>query len=130
MREQRVALKHHVDRPQIGRHAGDVGPVEQDAALARLLEAGQHPQERGLAAARRPKQREEFALEDVQRQLLDGGERTEALAHRLEPHQRPDHALVPGRQAFGSAARISTVWIALRHARYAKRAGPTAQLAS
>ena len=88
VREQRIALEHHVDRPPVRRHAGDILPVQQDAALARLLEAREHPQQRGLAAARGPEQREEFAFEDVQRQPLDGDEIAEALAHRLEPHQR------------------------------------------
>ena len=88
VRKQRIALEHHVDRPPVRRHAGDILPVEQDAALARLLEAREHPQQRGLAAARGPEQREEFAFEDVQRQPLDGDEIAEALAHRLEPHQR------------------------------------------
>ena len=83
--------------------------VEQDAAFARLLEARQHAQQRGLAAARGAEQREEFAFVDVERQPLDGDNAAEALAHRLEPHQRP-------------GGRI--VGIALHHAGHAKRAGP------
>ena len=88
VRKQRIALEHHVDRPPVRRHAGDILAVQQDAAFARLLETREHPQQRGLAAARGPEQREEFAFEDVQRQPLDGDEIAEALAHRLEPHQR------------------------------------------
>ena len=78
-------------------------PVQQDAAFARPLETGEHPQQRGLAAARWAEQREEFAFEDVQRQPLDGDEIAEALAHRLEPHQR-------------LGGQTPVAWIALRHA--------------
>ena len=41
---------------------------------ARRLEAGQHAQQRGLAAARAAEQREELALEDVEADIVDGGE--------------------------------------------------------
>ena len=34
-----------------GGTSGDVLPVEQDAPFARLLEAGEHAQQRGLAGA-------------------------------------------------------------------------------
>ena len=63
MRKQRVALEHHVDRPPVRRHAGQILAVEQDAARVRRLEAGEHAQQRGLAAAGRPEQREELALD-------------------------------------------------------------------
>ena len=78
-----------------GGTSGDILAVEQDAALARPLEAGEHPQQRGLAAARRPEQREELALENVEGQPLDGDEAAKALAHRLEPHQRPRLRIEP-----------------------------------
>ncbi len=49
-----------------GRRCGgtpdDVAPVQQDAPAARLLEAGQHAQKRGLAAAGGTEQREQLAL--------------------------------------------------------------------
>ena len=79
MRKQRVALEHHVDRPPVGRHAGKVRAVEQDAALVRRLEAGEQAQQRGLAAAGGTEQREELALVDVERQAVDRGEVAEAL---------------------------------------------------
>ena len=95
MRKQRVALEHHVDRPPVRRHGGDVVAVEQDAARRRRLEAGEHAQQRGLAAARRPEQREEFAVRDVERKPLDRGQRAEALGR--PPRSAP---------AAGSVARL------------------------
>ena len=53
VREERVALEDRVGRPLERRHALDVDAVDQDPALGRLLEAGDHPQRRGLAAAAR-----------------------------------------------------------------------------
>jgi hypothetical protein len=45
----------------------------------RLLETGQHPQQRGLAAARGAEQREELAVVDIQGEVIDGGEIAKAL---------------------------------------------------
>ena len=53
--------------------------VDEDPALGRLFEAGEHAQQRGLAAARSAEQREEFALVDVERYIVDGGKWTELL---------------------------------------------------
>src|SRR3546814_16235525 len=53
--------------------------LQQDGALAGRLEAGQHAQQRGLAAARGAEQREELALEDVEGDVVDGDEVAETL---------------------------------------------------
>ena len=53
MRKQRVILEHHVDGPLMRQHRCDVAAVKQDAALIRRLEAREHPEQRGLAAAAR-----------------------------------------------------------------------------
>ena len=68
MRKQRIVLEHHVDRTLVRQHLRDVLAVEQDAAVVRRLEAGQHPQQRGLAAAARAQQREKLAGPDIERQ--------------------------------------------------------------
>src|SRR5690606_31619028 len=91
-------------RPPIGRDAAQILPVEQDAALARLLEAGEHAQERGLAAARRAEQREELALVDRQRQIVDGGEVAEPLGDVLEGDIGACRRIVPRREASADAA--------------------------
>ena len=52
VREQRVALEHRVDVALVRRRERHVLAVQQDLAAGRLLEAGDHPQRRRLAAAR------------------------------------------------------------------------------
>jgi len=97
--KQRIALEHHVDRPAVRRHGDDVLAVEQDAAFARRLETGEHAQERGFAAAGGAEQREEFALLDVEREGFDRHHLAEALADRLEAHQRAPGLRLPLRGA-------------------------------
>ena len=63
-------------------------PVEQDAAFVRRLESGEHPQQRGLAAAARAEQREELAGPDVERQPVHRAKGAELLHHRLDAQQR------------------------------------------
>ena len=72
VREQRVGLEHHVDRPLVRRHAG-AGPRRRPRCgpLGRL-EAGDRAQQRGLAAARRAEQREELVVGDVERDAVQG----------------------------------------------------------
>ena len=72
VREERVGLEHHVDGTIVGRHAGHVLPVDQDAARGRRLEAREHAQERRLAGARAAEQAEQLALVDVERDVVDG----------------------------------------------------------
>ena len=83
--EERVALEDRVDVAPVGRHALDRLPLEQDVALVGLLEPGDHPQCRRLAAARRAEHREEGSLRDVEVEVLDGVLVAEALDH---PAQR------------------------------------------
>jgi hypothetical protein len=70
------------------RDIGDVLAVKQDAALVGRLEAGQHPQQRGLAAAARPQQREEFSGMDIKRERIDGTKSVEFFHHRIDTQQR------------------------------------------
>ena len=51
--------------------------AEADLAAVELAEARDHAQQRGLAAARRPEQREELALRDRQVDMIDRLDRTE-----------------------------------------------------
>ena len=50
--------------------AGHVLTVEEDAAGRGFLEAGQHAQQRGLAAAGATQQAEDLALVDLQRDIV------------------------------------------------------------
>ena len=111
MRKQRVVLEHHVDRPLMRQHRRDVPAVEQDAALVRRLETGEHAQQRGLAAAARAEQREELAGADVERQPVDRAETAECLRHALDAQQR--HVVRPaaavGRRRAATASSISAM---------------------
>ena len=53
VREQREALEDHPDVAPVRRPVGDVVVVEEDPALGRMFEPGDHPQHRGLAASGR-----------------------------------------------------------------------------
>ena len=110
--EERVALEDGVDVAPVRRHRLDRLALEEDAALARLLEPGDHPQRRGLAAARRAEQREELALPNRDVEPLDRDVAAEALGHALEadrlrrlrhavslPTSTPEPALAPAEQA-------------------------------
>ena len=82
VREQRVALKDGVGRALVRRQAGDVVAVDQDLARVRLLEAGDHPQRRRLAAAARAEQGEELPFRDVEVDGVDRSEIPEPLRDR------------------------------------------------
>jgi hypothetical protein len=88
VREQRVALEHHVDRPLVGRQVRPGPAVQHDAARGRRLEARQHAQQRALAAARRAQQREDLALGDVQADVVDGLVAVEVLDDVLDLQER------------------------------------------
>ena len=62
--------------------------VEQDPAGGRQLEAGDHPQRRRLARARRAEHREELAVADVEVDAVDGDDVAEALRRRLRGGRR------------------------------------------
>jgi hypothetical protein len=72
MREQRVTLKHRVDRAVIRTDACYVAPAHADLAGSRSLKSGDHAQRCGLSAARRADDREELALLNVQVQFAHG----------------------------------------------------------
>jgi hypothetical protein len=77
--EQGVVLEHRVDVALVRRREGHVVAVEQDAPLGRLLESGDHPQRRRLAAAGRSQHREELAARHLQVDAGNGGHVAEAL---------------------------------------------------
>ena len=72
-------LEDGVDVALVRRHAGDRPPGEEDLALGRLLEAGDHPEGRGLAAARRAEQARERCGWDREPHVIDRDDRPEAL---------------------------------------------------
>ena len=64
-------------------------------ALGRHLEAGDHPQQRGLAAAGRAEQGEELVRADLQRHVIDGLEVPEPLLDAMHS----DGAAMGGRRS-------------------------------
>ena len=71
MREQRVVLEDHVHRALVGGVARNVPPAQLDPSPGRLFEPADHPQRRGLAAAARAEQREEFPGFDAKGDSVD-----------------------------------------------------------
>jgi hypothetical protein len=75
VREQRVGLEDRVDRPLERRQRRDVLAVEQEyLAFARKVEAGDQPEQRGLAATRGAEQGEELVLPDFDGNPVERGE--------------------------------------------------------
>ena len=79
VREQRVALEDRVDRPLVRLEVRHILAADEDAALGGLLEPGDQPQRRRLAAAGGAEQREERSGRNGQVELFDGGEAWKAL---------------------------------------------------
>ena len=69
-------LEHEADIALADAAGEGVIAVEQDLPLVRPFQAGDDPQQRGLARAGRPEQRNEFAGLDLQ---VDVGERRERI---------------------------------------------------
>jgi hypothetical protein len=61
-----VRLEHHRDAALRARHVVDLRAVDQQLAARDVLEPGDHPHQRGFAAAARPDEHDEFAVGDVE----------------------------------------------------------------
>src|SRR4051794_7151948 len=72
----------------VGPHRGDVLAVEDDPPGGGLVEAREHVEERGLAGAVRPDDRDDRLTRDLERDGVDREQAAEALRHvgRLEQH--------------------------------------------
>ncbi len=71
--EQRIILEHEADAAPAHRHGERIAAIEQHAPAARLLEPGNDAQQRRLAGAGRPEQRDQFARLDVERDVGERG---------------------------------------------------------
>ncbi len=80
VRKQRVGLEHHADIALVRLQPGDVLAADDDGAGGRLLEAGDHAQHGGLAAARRAEEGDELAARDIQVEILHHRRGAEGLA--------------------------------------------------
>src|SRR5262245_5695916 len=84
---ERVALKHHRDPAFARGHVVDDDTPDQDLARGRLLEAGDHAQERGLPRTRRAQENQELSL----------------AAFQVDAADRPDGTLA---KSFGQCPRL------------------------
>ena len=73
MRVEGVVLEDHSDVAILRGNVGDVLIADEDATTVDVLQAREHAQGGGLAAAGGADQDEEFAVGDVEAQLVDGG---------------------------------------------------------
>ena len=71
MRKQRVGLEHHRGAPLDRRQADDILAADHDLAVGRLLMAGDHPQDRRLAAAGGPEKAAIGAVGNLQIDAVD-----------------------------------------------------------
>ena len=71
--EKRIGLEHHADLALIGRQRRNVLVLDHDVPGGRSLEAGDHPEDRRLAAPGRTEQRDELASAEAEvRPFHDG----------------------------------------------------------
>ena len=84
VRVQRVALEDHGDVAVLGGDVVDDPVADGERALGDLLEAGDHAQRGGLAAARRADQDHELPVLDLEVQVVDRDDLTEALPDVVE----------------------------------------------
>jgi hypothetical protein len=74
VRIERIALKDHRDVAISRRDLVDDSFADRDRALADLLQAGDHPKSRRLAASGRPDDDDEFAVTYRKGQVIDGAD--------------------------------------------------------
>ena len=108
--EQRIGLEHHADLALMRLQVGHVLAIDADRAARRGLEAGDHAQDRRLAAAGRAEQGQELASLDLEVGALHRGVGAEGLgetADRKEGHGGVRVLL----QRFEPGERFATSWM-------------------
>ena len=90
MRIERVLLEDERDIAILRLQPDDALAVDPDVAVIRLLETGEHPQRRRLAATARAEQDEQLAVVRRERQVLHRGRRLpgKLLPDRVELDRR------------------------------------------
>ena len=124
VRVQRVVLEDHRDVAFLRRHAvHDVVP-DRDLAVGDFLQAGDHPQQRGLAAAGRPDEHAELAVGDRDVDATDHVGRTEPLLDAGDLHRghgTPPKPVLVSRRA---PRAIRAAWHCIRGVELRARASP------
>src|SRR5688572_1023056 len=80
-------------------------------AMSRFFEPGDHPEGRALAAARRPEEHQELLVGDLEREIVDRDDVTEALADAFErntAHSVSSPPSAAGRLGAAVSARART----------------------
>src|SRR6185369_16202385 len=84
VRIERVTLKHHRQVAMLRGYIVNTFAVDQNIARGDRLETGKHSQSRSLAATGWTKQHDEFAVVDLQRQIVDDARAAKCLTYILE----------------------------------------------
>ena len=79
VRKKRVVLEDGVDRAFVGGEVAEFLAVEENGPLGDVLEACDQAKQGGLAAARRPEQREKLVVSDRQTHPGERGHRAESF---------------------------------------------------
>ncbi|KGM00463.1 hypothetical protein Q760_08765 [Cellulomonas cellasea DSM 20118] len=93
VREELAVLEHQPEPAPVHGHTREVGAVPRDRPGGGRLESRDRAQQRGLAAARRPEQRDDLAGRDPERHAVDGHGRAVA---RAVAHDEPVDPQAPG----------------------------------
>jgi hypothetical protein len=72
VRVERIVLEHHRDVAITRGELVDPLAADQELTLGDVLQSGDHPERRGLPAARRTDENHELAVLDVEIHVLDG----------------------------------------------------------
>ncbi|MNF52681.1 hypothetical protein D3C84_340350 [compost metagenome] len=130
VREQGIGLEHHVDRPLVGRHVGDVHAVEQDAPFGRPFEACEHAQQGGLARAGAAEQGEDLTLVDFQGHIVHGYGFVELLGDAIDLDQHLFRVRVAFKSLPVSAGGVCHVKLPTGDSSRAEATGPNRLFAS
>ena len=95
VRVQRIGLEHHGDVALRRGEFVDDRPADGDRPGGWPLQARQHTQQGGLAAAARPEDADELAVFDRQAEFVHGGDPAEPLADPIEPDAGHGQRLSP-----------------------------------
>src|SRR5690606_33504957 len=79
MRIERIGLEDHCDVAFGRRHLVHPAAGNAQLAVGNLLQSGDHPQKRGLAAARWPDEYDKLALFNAEIDAVDDGQRAKTL---------------------------------------------------
>ncbi len=84
VRIERIRLEDHGDVARSRRDVVHDPVADEDPAARDLLEAGEHPERRRLAAAGRPDEHEELAVLDLDHEIVDRARLVELLRNVVE----------------------------------------------